>query len=216
LEDNTLVMKMNVILLGSPGVGKGTYAGHISKKLNIDWISTGDIFRENIKNQTELGKKADDYIKQGKLVPDELTIQMTLEELKKHDNFMLDGFPRTVPQAESLKDTKIDKVLNFVASEKTIIERLSGRRICRKCGAIFHIKNIPTKEDGICDNCSGETYQRDDDKPEAIKERLEVYKKKTEPLINYYKEKGLLVEVDANSPVPQEIVSTAIKILTGE
>lgn len=208
---------MNVILLGSPGVGKGTYASKLSKEFALAWVSTGDIFRDNMKNKTELGLKADEYIKNGELVPDEITIEMTKKELEKcPDGFLLDGFPRTMEQVKSLESLKIDKVLDFVASDETIIQRLSGRRICKSCGAIFHITNIPPKKQGICDKCSGELYQREDDKEEAVKVRLNNYKKQSKPLIDYYKEKGLLVGVDANSPNPEGIINSAIKVLKGK
>ena len=198
MEDNTLA-KMNIILLGSPGVGKGTYATELSKRLDIPHISTGDIFRKNIAEKTELGVKAKEYYDKGKLVPDELTIKMTKKELEKHKNgFLLDGFPRNISQAKALETTKIDMVLNFFADDKIIIQRLSGRRICRQCAAIFHIKNLPPKKEGICDKCGGELYHRDDDKEEAIKIRLEVYKKQTKPLIDYYKEKNLLKNIKVN------------------
>ena len=184
---------MNIVLLGSPGVGKGTYAGILSKKYSIPHISTGQIFRDAIKNKTELGKKVGEYINRGDLVPDEIVIQIVRERLEKDDcvnGFLLDGFPRTIPQAEAIeKFKKIDKVLNFVASEEAILERLGGRRTCRKCGGIFHIKNAPPKVNGVCDHCRGELYQREDEKTEAIKIRMVEYSKKTKPLINYYSEK---------------------------
>jgi adenylate kinase len=199
---------MRLIFLGSPGVGKGTYTKELVEKNNLAHISTGDIFRENIKNNTELGKKAKKYIDAGKLVPDEITINMVKERLAdEKKGFILDGFPRTIPQAEALsKITEIDTVINFTAEEKTILQRLSGRRICRKCGAVYHVTNIPPKKDGICDKCGGELYQRDDDKQEAIKERLKVYENQTAPLIKYYEKKGMLTTIDANSPDVQKIM----------
>jgi adenylate kinase len=194
---------MNIIFLGAPGVGKGTYTCKVKEKYGLIHISTGDIFRENIKNNTSLGQEAKKFIDAGKLVPDETTINMVRDRLSKPDikkGYILDGFPRTIPQAEALAGfTKIDAVINFVADDNVIIQRLSGRRICRKCQAIFHIKNIPTKVEGICDKCGGEVYQRDDDKPEAIKHRLKVYQEQTSPLIEYYKNKKLLKVIDANS-----------------
>lgn len=193
---------MNLIFLGAPGVGKGTYTSRIKDKYGLVHISTGDLFRENMKNNTPLGIEAKGYIEKGQLVPDEVTINMLKDRLKKDDTkngFILDGFPRTIPQADALgKFAKIDKVINFVADEDVIIRRLSGRRICRKCQAIYHVDNIPTKVEGVCDKCGGEVYQRDDDKPEAIKERLKVYEKQTAPLIDYYKEKGMLAVIDAS------------------
>jgi len=193
---------MNIILLGSPGVGKGTYATLLAKKYKIPHISTGDIFREAVKEKSELGIKVKEFLDRGELVPDDITILVIKERMKKNDvdvGFLLDGFPRTIPQAEALeKFKKIDKVLNFVAPEKTIMDRLSGRRICKKCGAIYHLINIKPKVEGICDKCSGELYQRSDEKPNVTKKRLKEYNKKTKPLIDYYKKKGLLANINAN------------------
>ncbi|MBU1204791.1 MAG: adenylate kinase [Nanoarchaeota archaeon] len=210
---------MNIVLLGSPGVGKGTYAERISKIYNIPQISTGDMFREAIKNKTEIGLLAKTYYDKGNLVPDDVTIKIVEQRLKQDDcknGFMFDGFPRTIAQADALSNiVVIDKVLNFTASEEIIISRLSGRRVCIECGAIFHIKNIPPKTEGVCDECNGKLIQRDDDKPDSIKKRLDVYKKQTEPLIEYYKEKGLLADIDANRPFEQvdEIIADARKAL---
>jgi len=193
---------MNIVLLGSPGVGKGTYADILSKKYKIPKISSGDLFHKAIRNQTELGKKVQGYVSSGGLVPDEIVIKLVKERLEKddcQDGFFLDGFPRTINQAEALdKFKKIDRVLNFVASEDEIISRLSGRRTCKKCGSIFHVRNKPPKTDGICDYCGGELYQRTDETPETIKNRLQVYHEKTKPLIDYYEGKELLAEIDAN------------------
>jgi len=190
---------MNIILLGSPGVGKGTYATELSKRLNIPHISTGDIFRKHMAESTELGVKTKEFIDKGQLVPDSITIEMTKQEFEKCPNgFLLDGFPRTIAQAEAFETTKINMVLNFIADDEIIIQRLSGRRTCKQCSAIFHIKNIPPKKEGVCDKCGGELYQRDDEKPEVIKNRLDVYNKQTKPLIDYYKGKGLLKEVKVN------------------
>jgi len=201
------VEKVNIVLLGPPGVGKGTYADILSKRYNIPHISTGQLFRDAIKNKTELGKKVDEYVNRGDLVPDEIVIQIVRERLEKDDcknGFLLDGFPRTIPQAEALeKFKKTNKVLNFVASEGVILERLGGRRTCRKCGAIFHVKNVPPKVSGICDYCGGELYQREDEKPEAVKIRMAEYSKKTKPLIDYYSKKGLLANIDANYPIEE-------------
>jgi len=210
---------MNIVLLGSPGVGKGTYAKRISKIYDIPQISTGDMFREAIKNKTEIGLKAKEYMDKGELVPDDVTIGIVEERLKKDDcknGFMLDGFPRTIPQADALSDIiTVDKVLDFTASDEVIIDRLSGRRVCKNCGAIFHIRNIVPKVEGICDNCGGELYQRDDDKPESVKKRLDVYKKQTAPLIGYYKEKKLLADIGADKPIEQvdEIIADVRKAL---
>mgnify|MGYP002640079980 CR=1 FL=1 len=194
---------MKIIALGSPGVGKGTYATEIVQKYGMLHISTGQIFRENIKGGTELGLKAKGYIDAGKLVPDEVTIDLVKDRLGKDDckngGFLLDGFPRTIPQAEALSGfCEMDMVINFKADPEVIIQRLSGRRVCKKCGATFHAVNIKPKQEGICDACGGELYQRDDDKPEAIKQRLIVYEEQTAPLIGYYKEKGILKEITIN------------------
>ena len=194
---------MKIIALGSPGVGKGTYATEIVQKYGLLHISTGQIFRENIKGGTELGLKAKEYIDAGKLVPDQVTIDMVKDRLSKDDckegGFILDGFPRTIPQAEALSEfCEMDMVINFKADPEVIIQRLGGRRVCKNCGAIFHAVNIKPKQEGICDACSGELYQRDDDKPEAIKQRLIVYEEQTAPLIGYYTEKGILKEITIN------------------
>jgi adenylate kinase len=193
---------VNVVILGSPGVGKGTYAKILSEKYNIPRISSGDLFREAIRDETELGKKIEDYVSRGDLVPDEITIELVKERLERDDcenGFFIDGFPRTITQAEALeKFKKIDKVLNFVASEWVILSRLGGRRTCRKCGAIYHIKEIPPKVEGICDLCGGKLYQRSDETPQAIKNRLRVYREKTKPVLDYFRRRGLLADIDAN------------------
>jgi len=197
---------LKVVLLGAPNTGKGTYASrYLTQIYDIPHISTGDIFRENIKNKTELGEKAKSYMDSGKLVPDELTIEMLSERLKKEDckrGFFLDGFPRTAAQAEALdKITKIDAAINFIASDETLLRRRTGRRICRNCGAIYHITNIKPRVDGVCDECGGEVYQREDDKPEAAMERLKNYYQDIQPVIDFYRLKKILVEVDANIDV---------------
>ncbi|MCX6742001.1 MAG: adenylate kinase [Candidatus Pacearchaeota archaeon] len=205
---------MKIILLGSPGVGKGTYASFIKEKYKLPHISTGDLFREAMKNGTPLGKKAKEYIDRGDLVPDDLTVQILKERISKPDcenGFMLDGFPRTIPQAEALdKITKIELAINFFASEKIILQRLGGRRICKKCGAIFHLVNKKPKKEGVCDICGGELYQRSDEMPEIIKERLKTYHEKTKPLEDYYKKKGILrgimVDADINAPNFKEAI----------
>jgi len=210
---------MNIVLLGSPGVGKGTYAKRISKIYGIPQISTGDMFRKAIKNKTRIGLLAKTYIDKGNLVPDDVTIKLVEERLKQDDcknGFMLDGFPRTITQADALSDIiNIDKVLDFTASEKIIIDRLSGRRICKSCGAIYHIRNIIPKVEGVCDKCGGKIYQRDDDKPESVKKRLDVYKKQTEPLIKYYTKKGILRSINADWPIEQvdNVINDARKAL---
>jgi len=193
---------MKIIVLGSPGVGKGTYTQDLVKILNLIHISTGDLFRENIKNETELGKQAQEFINQGKLVPDQITISMVKERLSKDDcknGFILDGFPRTVAQAEALeKITPLDLVLNFKADPETIIARLGGRIICKKCARIYHQKNLIPKQEGICDFCGGELNVRDDDKPEAVEKRLKLYQEQAAPLIDFYKKKNFLREITIN------------------
>ncbi len=199
---------INIILLGPPGAGKGTAAKMIAKKYSIPQISTGDIFREAVKKQTELGKRVKTIMEKGELVPDELTISLVKERLAQPDTergYILDGFPRTVKQADELsKFQSIKAVINFNISEEEIIRRLSGRRVCKNCGAIYHITDYPPKKEGICDKCGGELYQRDDDKIEAIKKRLVVYNEQTAPLIDYYREKGLLYDINMSTP-PEKI-----------
>ncbi len=189
--------------MGSPGVGKGTYTQDLVKILGLVHISSGDLFRENIKNSTPLGKKAKEFIDKGQLVPDEITIGMVKDRLSKLDaqekGFILDGFPRTVPQAEALSTvTTLDKVINFFADREVIVQRISGRIICRKCGRIFHLINLPPKTKGICDACNGDLYQRDDDKPEAVRSRLDAYEKQSAPLLDYYSKQNLIREVVVN------------------
>lgn len=207
---------MNLIFLGPPGVGKGTIAKEIVKEKGIPQISTGDLLREAVKEGSMLGKKAKEFMDAGKLVPDDLVINLLKGRIQKddcEDGFILDGFPRTIPQAEALEgEVQIDKVLNFKAKDKTVISRISGRRTCKKCNAIYHVKNIPPKVKGICDKCGGELYQRDDDKEETVKKRLETYKKQTEPLIEYYKEKDILVDIETEQPIPQIVKDTIAAI----
>jgi len=193
---------MNVVILGSPGVGKGTYAKILSEKYDIPRISTGDLFREAIRDETELGKKIEDYVSRGDLVPDEVTIELVKERLGRDDckdGFFLDGFPRTVVQAEALEGfKKIDRVLNFVASDGVILSRLGGRRTCRECGAIYHMKEIPPRVEGVCDLCGGKLYRRSDETRRAVRNRLRVYREKTRPVLGYFRGRGLLVDIDAN------------------
>lgn len=211
---------MKVIMFGAPGAGKGTYAKKLREIYDIPHISTGEILRNAVKNNTEVGKRAKEYMNAGKFVPDELAVEILKERLKEQDvkkGFLLDGFPRTIPQAKMLeKITKIDCVLKFDVDVSVILERLSGRRTCHKCNAIFHIKKIVPKKSGMCDFCKGELYQRDDDKEEIIKKRQEDYKKQTTPLIDYYITKGILYNIDGNldlSDPKQHIISDCQKIL---
>jgi adenylate kinase len=200
-------MVMNIVVLGPPGVGKGTYSEMLSKKYNIPNISVGDLFRNAIKNQTDLGKKIKDYVSSGNLVPDQIVIDLVKNRLKEDDckrGFLLDGYPRTVPQAEAMmKFKRIDVALNFTAPDAVIMERISGRRTCRKCGAIYHVKNMPPTIDGICDRCSGRLVQRSDEKPEVIKNRLNIYREKTKPVADYLRKKGLIADIDANYPIEE-------------
>ena len=192
---------MKIIMLGAPGAGKGTHAKGIVAKYKIPTISTGDIFRQNIKEGTELGKKAKGYMDAGELVPDELVCDRLAKDDCK-DGYILDGFPRTIPQAEALTEalkkqgTAIDYALDIEMEDQAIIDRMAGRRVCAKCGATFHVVNIPPKKEGVCDNCGGELELRDDDAPETVKKRLNVYHEQTAPLIEYYKKQGILHEID--------------------
>ena len=198
---------LRTILLGPPGAGKGTQAVKIVEKYGIPHISTGDIFRENIKNGTELGKKAQEYMNRGELVPDELVVEIATDRLLKDDckeGFLLDGFPRTVFQAEKLDEflqahgQKLDVVIDIEVEKQELLTRLTGRRVCRKCGASYHIVNIPPKKEGICDICGGELFQRDDDTVETVENRIEVYKAQTMPLVDYYKKAGNLAGIDGS------------------
>ena len=207
---------MNIILLGPPGVGKGTIASKLSKKMKVPHISAGDMLRENVAQKTELGAKAKNYMDKGLLVPDELVIEMIKERLKRKDckkGFILDGFPRTIKQADETSNAaKVDKVVNLQASSRIIVKRLSRRRVCSQCGFIYHLDFIKPNREGFCDKCSGTLYRREDDNPEAIKKRLEVYKEQTEPLIKYYQDKYLLVDVDG-SGTPEEVFELVEKAI---
>ena len=203
---------MKIVMLGAPGAGKGTQAIKIADKYDIPHISTGDIFRANIKGGTELGQKAKSYIDKGELVPDEVTIGMLLDRIAQDDcknGYVLDGFPRTIPQAESLTEAlksqgdQIDFALNIDVPDEAIIERMSGRRACPKCGATYHIVYAAPKTENICDKCGTELIIRSDDKPETVKDRLNVYHQQTEPLIAYYKTAGVLREVDGTRELPK-------------
>lgn len=207
---------MNIILLGVPGVGKGTIAKLLEKRFSIPQISTGDILRGVASKKTNLGKRVKKYMNSGKLVPKKIVISLLKERLDKKDcrkGFILDGFPRTKSQANALNGiADIAVVFDLYASEKIIIQRLSGRRICRKCRAIYHVENMPPKRKGICDGCMGKLVHREDDKPKAIKKRLNIYKKKTEPLIKYYNRKGLSKKINAEEN-PKDILKNCLKAL---
>ena len=201
---------MKIIMLGAPGAGNGTQAKQIAAKYSIPHISTGDIFRANIKNGTELGKKAKTYMDQGLLVPDELTCDLVMDRIQQDDcknGFVLDGFPRTIPQAESLDaalekiDQKMDYAIDVDVPDENIINRMGGRRACLNCGATYHIVSIPPKKEGICDHCGNALVLRDDDKPETVKKRLDVYHEQTQPLIDYYAKQNILKTVDGTQPM---------------
>lgn len=212
---------MKIIMLGAPGAGKGTQAKMIADKYSIPHVSTGDIFRANIKNGTELGMEAKKYMDQGQLVPDELTVKILLDRVAQDDcknGYVLDGFPRTIPQAEVLDKAltelgdSIDYAINVDVPDENIIRRMSGRRACVACGATYHIVHIPTKVEGICDRCGAELILRDDDKPETVKKRLDVYHTQTQPLIDYYTAKGVLKEVDGTRDM-KDVFEDIVKLL---
>jgi adenylate kinase len=212
---------MKIIMLGAPGAGKGTQAKMIAKKYDVPHISTGDIFRANIKNGTELGMEAKKYMDKGQLVPDELTVKILLDRVAQADcqnGYVLDGFPRTIPQAEVLDNEltklgdKIDYAINVDVPDENIINRMSGRRACVQCGATYHIVHIPPKKEGICDNCGSELILRDDDKPETVKSRLEVYHTQTQPLIDFYTKKGVLKSVDGTVDM-NDVFASIVAIL---
>ena len=212
---------MKIIMLGAPGAGKGTQAKKIAEKYDIPHISTGDIFRANIKNGTELGKKAKTYMDQGLLVPDELVVDLVVDRVGQDDakkGYVLDGFPRTIPQAEALDEAlaaineKVDYAINVDVPDENIINRMSGRRACVACGGTYHIAYAPTKKEGICDACGGELVLRDDDKPETVKKRLDVYHEQTQPLIDYYSKKGILVDIDGTQEMSQ-VFDAIVKVL---
>jgi len=210
---------MRKIFLGAPGAGKGTAASRIAPIKNIPHISTGDLFRENLKNNTEVGKKAKEFMDKGELVPDEIVIEMLRERILKPDcenGFILDGFPRTIKQAEMLKEIlPIDAVINIDAPDEIVIKRLCSRVTCRDCGQIFNLIGVQPKQEGICDACEGELYQRDDDKPEVIQNRLNIYKKQTQPLIDFYKNLGLIADVKVTdiNQTPEELVEKVLNAI---
>lgn len=212
---------MKIIMLGAPGAGKGTQAKQIADKYQIPHISTGDIFRANIKEGTALGTKAKTYMDQGLLVPDELVVELVADRIVKDDcknGFVLDGFPRTIPQAEALDEAlakmgeKMDYAVDVDVPDENIINRMGGRRACVNCGATYHIVNIPTKVEGICDSCGKEVILRDDDKPETVQKRLQVYHEQTQPLIDYYKNQGILKSVDGTRPM-ETVFADIVEIL---
>ena len=212
---------MKIIMLGAPGAGKGTQAKQIAEKYSIPHISTGDIFRANIKQGTELGKKAKTYMDQGLLVPDELTCDLVMDRIQQEDcknGFVLDGFPRTIPQAEALDAAltkigqKMDYAIDVDVPDENIINRMSGRRACLNCGATYHIISIPPKKEGVCDTCGNELVLREDDKPETVKKRLDVYHAQTQPLIEYYTKQGILKSVDGTQPM-EDVFAAIVTVL---
>ena len=212
---------MKIVMLGAPGAGKGTQAKMIAEKYSIPHISTGDIVRANIKNGTELGKKAKSFIDKGQLVPDELTLDLIMDRFKEDDcknGYVLDGFPRTIPQAEALDEAlkangeKVDFAIDIDVPDENIVRRMGGRRACVNCGATYHIVYSPTKVEGKCDKCGEELIVRDDDKPETVLSRLEVYHNQTQPLIDYYNEQGILKSVDGTIDM-KDVFNEIVKIL---
>jgi adenylate kinase len=212
---------VRIVLVGPPGAGKGTQAQFIASHLAIPRISTGDIFRYNVTSSTQLGRQAREFMERGDLVPDEITVAMVrsrLGEVDAREGFLLDGFPRNVPQAETLKkmlaewDTRLNVVLELVVDEDEVVRRLSGRRTCRQCERVWHILYDPPVQTGICDDCGGELFQRDDDSEQTIRHRLEVYAEQTAPLVSFYADEGTLIGIDATGPV-EEITSRALAAL---
>ncbi len=212
---------MKIIMLGAPGAGKGTQAKKIAQKYQVPHISTGDIFRANIKEGTELGTKAKAYMDQGLLVPDELVVDLVVDRLQQSDckkGYILDGFPRTIPQAEALENAlkaigeSIDYAINVEVPDDFIVRRMAGRRACVSCGGTYHLEHIPTKVEGICDVCGGELILREDDKPETVSKRLQVYHEQTQPLIDFYTKRNVLVEVDGTKDM-SEVFEAITKIL---
>ena len=212
---------MKIIMLGAPGAGKGTQAKKIAAKYEIPHISTGDIFRANIKNGTELGKKAKTYMDQGLLVPDELVVDLVVDRVNQDDcknGYVLDGFPRTIPQAEALPEAlakmgqKMDYAIDVNVPDENIVRRMGGRRACVGCGATYHVEYAPTKKEGICDVCGAELILRDDDKPETVQKRLNVYHEQTQPLIDYYTEAGILKTVDGTVDI-DDVFQAIVDIL---
>jgi adenylate kinase len=210
-----------IVLLGPPGAGKGTQAERLADKLGLVHVSSGDIFRENLKNKTDLGKLAQGYMNRGELVPDDVTIAMIRERLSREDceaGALLDGFPRTPAQAEALDEMVTDlggrviAVPYIAVPQEVLVKRLSGRRTCPKCGRVYHIEYNPPRQEGICDDDSAELYQREDDKPETVRKRIQVYMEQTAPLISYYRDRQLLVEVDGTQPI-EDITAQLIAVI---
>lgn len=213
---------MKIVMLGAPGAGKGTQAARIAKKYDIPHISTGDIFRYNMKEGTPLGMKAKSYMDKGELVPDEVTVEMLADRVSKadcKDGYVLDGFPRTIPQARSLTSLleasgdKIDIAIDIDVPDEHIVGRMADRRVCKSCGASYGLRSNPPKVESICDECGSQLIQRDDDRPETVSKRLEVYHTQTQPLIDYYHEAGILKEIDGTHS-PDEVFEDIVKVLS--
>ncbi len=216
---NELAQALKIVMFGPPGSGKGTYASRMREKLNVPHISTGDLVREEIKYRTSVGRRIEDYSRRGELVPDEIITELLRQRISQPDStngFILDGFPRTIPQAKALeKITSMDVVVNLDVPDEIIIGRLSTRLTCKKCGAIFNERTLKPKVAGVCDKCGGPLYKRDDDKPEVVQERLNVYRKQTKPLLDYYKERSLVENLsnrDADAP-PEKIVEKIMELI---
>lgn len=214
-------IEMKIIMLGAPGAGKGTQAKMIAEKYHIPHVSTGDIFRANIKNGTELGMEAKKYMDKGQLVPDELTVKILLDRVAREDcrdGYVLDGFPRTIPQAQVLeealaeRDEKVDYAINVDVPDENIVRRMAGRRACLKCGATYHVEHIPPRQEGICDTCGSELVLRDDDKPETVLKRLQVYHNQTQPLIDFYTSRDVLRTVDGTADM-KDVFAEIVKVL---
>jgi len=214
-----------IILLGPPASGKGTQAARLREALHLPHVASGDLFRENLKNETELGLKAKGYMDRGELVPDDVTIAMVLERLSRPDcanGAILDGFPRTIAQAEALDEAlarrgqRINVVPCITVPDEVLVERVSGRRLCRTCGEAYHVRFNPPRQPGVCDKDGGELYQRDDDKPETVRKRLQVYREQTSPLIDYYRRRGLVVEINGDQPIDAVTADLLAAITAGE
>ena len=210
------MIAMNVVLLGAPGIGKGTAARLLSERLGLLHVSTGDVLRQNIRENTELGVQAGDFVDSGMLVPDEIVTQIVKSHLSRHKNekgYLLDGYPRTIAQATALESfSSISHVLNFSASKKTAVERIAGRRTCPECNKVYHLKHVPPGKENACDDCGTELYQRSDETPSVIVDRLRVYEEETMPLVDFYRNKGILAEIDASPPI-QAVLEQCVEAL---